>query len=124
MVASGKKLTSPGKCTQVHLKLQKIPFAADFYALPFEGYVVVLGTQWLRVLGKMQWDFKKLLTKVLWDNRVVVLQGIKKSCSILTKEIHVRKLTKKQQGIVLQALDSTNTITKQEHIPSSFQDLL
>ncbi|KAJ0077699.1 hypothetical protein Patl1_35564 [Pistacia atlantica] len=57
MVASGEKLSSPGKCSNVQLKLQKIPFFVDFFILPLEGYDVVLGTQWLRTLGPIQWGF-------------------------------------------------------------------
>ncbi|KAJ0078243.1 hypothetical protein Patl1_36813 [Pistacia atlantica] len=48
---------------QVQMKLQKVRFSTKFFILPFEGYDVVLGTQWLRTLGPIQWDFEKLQMK-------------------------------------------------------------
>ena len=60
MVAFGEKLSSLGKCSQVQLRLQKVPFMVDFFILPLEGYDVVLGTQWLRTLGPIEWDFETL----------------------------------------------------------------
>ncbi|KAK0586178.1 hypothetical protein LWI29_002300 [Acer saccharum] len=76
MVTSGEKLVSPGKCSYVPFKLQKVTFMADFFILPLEGYNVVLGTQWLRVLGPIQWDFGKLQMAFKWENREVVLRGL------------------------------------------------
>lgn len=54
MVASSEQLVSSEKCTQVNFKLQKIPCIVDSFVLPMEGYVIVLGTQWLRMLGLIQ----------------------------------------------------------------------
>lgn len=73
MVALGEKLVSPGRCSQVSIKLQKVPFFVDLFILPLEGYDVVLGTQWLRMLGPIQWDFEKLQMKFIWDRKEVVL---------------------------------------------------
>lgn len=44
LVASGEKLYSPGKCTNVKLNLQGVSMMVDFYLLPLEGYEIVLGT--------------------------------------------------------------------------------
>ena len=37
MVASGEKLVSPGRCSNVQLKLQKVPIAVEFFILPLES---------------------------------------------------------------------------------------
>ncbi|KAK0604986.1 hypothetical protein LWI29_021610 [Acer saccharum] len=38
MVASGEKLNCPGTCSNVQLKLQRIPIVAEFFILLLEGY--------------------------------------------------------------------------------------
>ncbi|KAK0576161.1 hypothetical protein LWI29_013005 [Acer saccharum] len=75
MVASGERLSSKGKCKCVTLLLQGIPVSADFYLLPLEGYDIVLGTQWLRTLGPILWDFAKLQMKFKVAEAEVILQG-------------------------------------------------
>ncbi|KAJ8753628.1 hypothetical protein K2173_025619 [Erythroxylum novogranatense] len=74
-VASGEKLVSSGKCNQIQLNLQEVPVFLDLYVLPLEGYDVVLGTQWLRTLGPIIWDFSKLLMKFVMKGQEVILQG-------------------------------------------------
>ncbi|KAI9165992.1 hypothetical protein LWI28_024310 [Acer negundo] len=76
LVASGEKLTSSGKCSKVHLKVQGLSLFVDFYLLPLEGYDIVLGTQWLSTLGPIVWDFSKLQMKFNMGNKKVILQGL------------------------------------------------
>ncbi|KAL5818739.1 hypothetical protein ACOSQ4_022581 [Xanthoceras sorbifolium] len=76
MVASGKKLISHGRCNQIWLKLQEVPFDIDFFILPLEGCDVVLGTQWLRTLGPIQWDFDKMQMKFHKGGEELMLCGI------------------------------------------------
>ena len=123
MVASGEQLVSPGKCTQVYLKLQKIPFVSDFFVLPLEGYDVVLGTKWLRMLGSIEWDFEKLFMKFTWNDKEVVLCGINSTGKVLDAT-PISKLNKQQQRVTLHALDVTSPSTKPDHIPPPIKDLL
>ena len=123
MVASGQQLVSPGKCTQVYLKLQKIPFVTDFFVLPLEGYDVVLGTKWLRMLGSIEWDFEKLFMKFTWNDKEVVLCGINSTGKVLDAT-PISKLNKQQQRVTLHALDVTSPSTKPDHIPPPIKDLL
>ncbi|KAA8548911.1 hypothetical protein F0562_000595 [Nyssa sinensis] len=76
VVASGEKLSSPGKCTGVKLTLQGFPIFVDFYLLPLEGYDIVLGTQWLRTLGPIIWDFSRLQMRFQVNGKDVTLQGL------------------------------------------------
>uniref|UniRef100_A0A2N9GX58 Integrase catalytic domain-containing protein n=1 Tax=Fagus sylvatica TaxID=28930 RepID=A0A2N9GX58_FAGSY len=76
MVASGEKLASKGKCVGVAVKLGKFQSQVDFFILPLEGYEAVLGTQWLRTLGEILWDFSKLTMKFQWNGRLVMLKGL------------------------------------------------
>ena len=78
------------------LKLQKVPFAIDFFILPLEGYDVVLGTQWLRTLGPIQWDFEKLLMKFLKDGKEIVLHGVTCSRIKVTPDQSLTQISKSQ----------------------------
>uniref|UniRef100_A0A5K0ZCD0 Uncharacterized protein n=1 Tax=Nymphaea colorata TaxID=210225 RepID=A0A5K0ZCD0_9MAGN len=44
-------------CKDRLLHIQNVPFTMDLYILPIHGVDVVLGMQWFRTLGKIQWDF-------------------------------------------------------------------
>ncbi|KAJ0048436.1 hypothetical protein Pint_15779 [Pistacia integerrima] len=63
MVASGERLSCSGCYTQ--LSLQGIPLVVDLYVLSLKGYYIVLGTQWLQILGSIIWDFFKNVNEVL-----------------------------------------------------------
>jgi hypothetical protein len=92
-IASGEKIPSPGKCIQILVKLQGMTFTIDFYILPIEDYEVVLGTQWLRILGPIRWDFETLEMQFEWDKVPIILHGIKsKSKPGKSKELKSRYL--------------------------------
>jgi hypothetical protein len=38
---------------------------------------VVLGTQWLRILGPIRWNFETLEMQFVWDKVPIILHGIK-----------------------------------------------
>ena len=51
----------------------------DFYVLPIQGAEVVLGVQWLQLLGTILIDYHKLTMEFSWENETIQLQGIKQS---------------------------------------------
>ena len=57
IVALGEKIQSLGKCNLIVVELQRWNFHIEFFVLPLEGYGIVLGAQWLRILGPIWWDF-------------------------------------------------------------------
>ena len=50
-------------------------FTIDFYVLPIEGPKVVLGYQWLHMLGRVGHDYLALSMEFTWQDIVVHLQG-------------------------------------------------
>jgi hypothetical protein len=76
-IASGEKIHSPGKCIQIPVELQGMTFTIDFYILPVEDHEVVLGTQWLRILGPIRWNFETLEMQFKWNKVPIILHGIK-----------------------------------------------
>jgi hypothetical protein len=51
IMASGEKIISPRECQPIAMELQGWKFHIELFVLPLEGYGIVLGAQWLRILG-------------------------------------------------------------------------
>ncbi|XP_066341737.1 uncharacterized protein [Miscanthus floridulus] len=70
-VANGDWVPYPGAYRVVPFSIDGERFTTDFFALPLAGYDVVLGTDWLAMLGPILWDFGTL-TMSFWhgDHRV------------------------------------------------------
>jgi hypothetical protein len=59
-VANGEWVTSGGVCRAAAMTVGSEQFHVNFYALPLDGFDIVLGVQWLRTLGPILWDFDDL----------------------------------------------------------------
>ncbi|XP_026459814.1 uncharacterized protein LOC113360524 [Papaver somniferum] len=59
-VGDGGKLNTRGSCPSVPIQLPSFRFSADFHLLDISGCDAVLGVQWLRTLGPIEWDFARL----------------------------------------------------------------
>ncbi|KAI9159660.1 hypothetical protein LWI28_000697 [Acer negundo] len=103
----------------------RIPIIAEFFILPLEGYDVVMGTQWLRTLGPIQWDFSKLHMTFFLNDRKVTLQGLNSSENRIINSLKMQKATKKQEGIIVQ-VQQIETVEKVDcaHIPKQVQQIL
>jgi hypothetical protein len=75
MVANGDRLTSKGICRTLGLSIGNVKFDVDCYALSLGGFDVILGTQWLRALGPILWDFEKLTMSFWFGDRLVRFHG-------------------------------------------------
>jgi len=62
-IANGQDILSPGRSKELSLKIQKVVFQLEFYILPLAGCDIVLGIQWLRILGPILWDFQQFTMK-------------------------------------------------------------
>ncbi|GAV66890.1 RVP_2 domain-containing protein [Cephalotus follicularis] len=60
MVANGDWLKGEGRCEGDTLSIQGSPIKTDFCLPTLGGCEAVLGTQWLRTLGPIVWDFQNL----------------------------------------------------------------
>jgi hypothetical protein len=76
-VANDAKLNCTGLCAGLLIWLQGKSFTIDFFVLPMDVCEVVIGTQWLRTLGPIWWDFERLWMRFMWKGRDVELRGIK-----------------------------------------------
>ena len=59
-IGNGDFLVCDSNCVEVKLCLQGHTFSIDLFILPIQGADVVLGIQWLELLGPMVTDYKLL----------------------------------------------------------------
>jgi hypothetical protein len=70
-VANGEWVTSGGVCRAAAMTMGSEQFHVNFYALPLDGFDIVLGVQWLRTLGPILWDFDDLKMMFWRDGQTV-----------------------------------------------------
>lgn len=61
----------------------------DFYVLGINDYDVVIGIQWLKLLGQIVWDLNNLKMSFTWQQKTLILHGLH---SGITTLISGRKL--------------------------------
>lgn len=64
-IANCERVPCLGFSAHTGLTIAKEAFTVDFYIIPLGGYDIILGTQWLVILGPILWDFGKL-TMTFW----------------------------------------------------------
>ncbi|GAV83363.1 RVP_2 domain-containing protein [Cephalotus follicularis] len=74
-VGNGEVLTCSSKCLNIPNTIQGHEFHFDLYILPIQGAEVVLGIQWLELLGPVITDYKQLTMTFQWGEKQVQLQG-------------------------------------------------
>jgi hypothetical protein len=75
VVANGDRLPCQGFCEGLDIVVGVEPFRLPCFSLALGGYDLILGTQWLRTLGPILWDFSRLSMTCFIDGRRVTWQG-------------------------------------------------
>lgn len=57
MIAGGRQLQCLGMCKNLIICLGEHTFYIDFFVIPLGGFDAILGVNWLKTLGPIQWDF-------------------------------------------------------------------
>ncbi|KAJ3702949.1 hypothetical protein LUZ61_006654 [Rhynchospora tenuis] len=96
-VANGDRLPTAGLCSHLQLTIGDETFFEHFFALPLDGFDVVLGCQFLQSLGPIFWDFSNLTMSFLRVNRRVTWQGsegnIRRVCAMTSDDLLQSLLT-------------------------------
>ncbi|VFQ73466.1 unnamed protein product [Cuscuta campestris] len=74
-VGNGKSLLCTRQCLNVSLLLQGFHFTVDVYVLPIHGPDMVLGVQWLQLLGRVTHDYANLVMEFTWQDKAISLRG-------------------------------------------------
>jgi hypothetical protein len=75
-VANGEKLKCQGRFEEVGVDLQGTYFSLTLYSLPLTGLDLVLGIQWLEMLGSVVCNWKQLTMAFQWKNQLRQLRGM------------------------------------------------
>ena len=59
-VANGDNVSYTGRVPSLDININDDIFSTDCYAIPMDGYDIVLGVAFLRHLGPVLWDFEDL----------------------------------------------------------------
>jgi hypothetical protein len=122
-VANGAIISTKSEVKDLLVETQGHQFIIDFSLLELGGGGVVLGTQWLRTLGVISWDFDKLVMGFTHQSKQVWLQCIKTGNSrIQDSKEFARKPVK--QGLLLQVIQQPTKALDLQQIPAKIQQLL
>nr|GEY44554.1 reverse transcriptase [Tanacetum cinerariifolium] len=78
-VENGMVMSSKYECKDFYWEFQGVTYTTDVMILPLRGCEMVLGIQWLSTLGWIRCDFKNLVMEYTYNNKKVVLKGIKQA---------------------------------------------
>uniref|UniRef100_A0A2N9J2Z8 Reverse transcriptase n=2 Tax=Fagus sylvatica TaxID=28930 RepID=A0A2N9J2Z8_FAGSY len=122
-VANGAIVNTKGEVKNLLVETQGHQFHIDFSLLELGGEGVVLGTQWLRTLGVISWDFEKLSMGFIHQGKQVWLQGMKTGQSRIqdSKEFAKKPVN---QGLLLQIIQQPAEALDLQQIPAEIQQVL
>lgn len=75
-IANGKRLKCQGRFDKVVVNIQGTEFYLTPFSLPLSGLDLVLGIQWLEMLGSVVCNWKQLTMEFIWDNQVHMIHMI------------------------------------------------
>ncbi|XP_035543610.1 uncharacterized protein LOC118347690 [Juglans regia] len=109
-VANGATFPCHSCCKAVLLRLQSCDILANLYLLTLGGCDVVLGVDWLRSLGTIQWNFTNLSMRFHVEGQQLLFQGLKPPENSLEEELKLNKNTLAEgRGIWLQLMEAGNS---------------
>jgi len=73
--ANGEKMVYKSMCRELKWKLQGISFQTDVYIIDLSNCEMVLGIQWLSMLGDILCNYKHLWMSFDWQGEKVLLKG-------------------------------------------------
>ncbi|XP_043724096.1 uncharacterized protein LOC122671070 [Telopea speciosissima] len=124
-VGNGEFLLCTQRCKSVPLLLQGHFFTLDLFILPLEGADIVLGIQWLELLGPILTDYKMLTMEFEWEGVKVQLKG--EPCingdPLPRKQLHQLYCTKGIASLYHLKI-SVDSPPSSAHLPSEVQSLL
>ncbi|XP_077252438.1 uncharacterized protein LOC143891808 [Tasmannia lanceolata] len=126
-VGNGDYLICDQKCKGVSLTLHHHEFEVDLFVLPIQGAEIVLGVQWLEVLGPILIDYKNLTMDFCKDGKSVCLVGetnLKEDPISLTKLQKLFHSNNIASYFHLKAVEMSENISETSNLPEGIQELL
>ena len=125
VVANRERVECAGRCQGIRLSIQGITITADYYVLPVAACQVVLGVQWLEILGPVETDYKQLTMTFIIGGVRHTLQGLGRAVEASSIEVlHNKECSGLQRmGFFFQIQPLKNTLSSNMY-PSAIQCLL
>lgn len=98
-VANGGKLQSSFQCPEFKWTMHGHEFCESAMILPIKGCDMVLGVQWLSILGDILWNFNTLRMEFMYNGKRVVLRGLHSNNLKVIKSSRMRKLLQQSQQV-------------------------
>ncbi|KAJ0028475.1 hypothetical protein Pint_35255 [Pistacia integerrima] len=105
-VADGNKMKSEGLCERLPILVQKVQFHVDFYLLPVEGCDAIFGTQWVKNLGPIIWEFNELWMRFWWEGKTIELRGTRGPINKIIGDRDLEELLRKGKKAFLLQFNS------------------
>ena len=103
MIANGCILPCKGKCRNVRISIGDYKFYSNMFSMPLGRCDVILGTQWLRTLGPILWDFVELWMHFLVNGKKHTFNGLQPgSLSIISSHRMENLIKKNSHGVIAQ----------------------
>ena len=103
MVANGSILPCKGKCHNVCISIGYYNLCSNMFSMPLGGCDVILGTQWLRTLGPILWDFVEVWMQFSVNGKKNTLKGLQPgSLSTIISHRMENILKKNSHGVITQ----------------------
>ncbi|XP_026449981.1 uncharacterized protein LOC113350110 [Papaver somniferum] len=125
LVGNGGILKTQGTCSDISMKLQDYQLYTDCFLLELSGCEAVLGVAWLRTLGNISWDFKKLHMQFISNDHEHTLVGKKSASLMLLDSIPIQKvLQNTHHGFLLQLVTHSTASEDDSQVNTEVSDLL
>ena len=95
MVGNGQHLVCTRYCADISLTIQHFTCVVDLYVLPIAGTNIILGVQWLKLLGSVLTDYSTMSMKFFYDGQLIELHGDTKPMLTMLTPPQFRRLTRK-----------------------------
>ena len=103
MVSNGSTLPCKGKCHNVCISIGDYNLRSNMFSMPLGGCDVILGTQRLRTLGPILWDFAELWVHFSVNGKKHTLKGLQPgSLSIISSHRMENILMNNSHGVIAQ----------------------
>ncbi|KAL0313874.1 UNVERIFIED_CONTAM: hypothetical protein Sangu_2231800 [Sesamum angustifolium] len=100
-VANVNKMYSSFACKNFGWKMQGVPFTVDMMILPLGGCDVVLGVQWLVILGDINWNFHQLKMEFHVGGKKISIRGMQPSSVKVMSKVEMHKILNKPTQIAM-----------------------
>jgi hypothetical protein len=89
MIVDGGTMKGGGMCENVNLQLEDYFFKSNMTSIEMGGYDVVMGVEWMHILGLITMDIKELYISINKEYHKHTLKGIHASSPKIISSLYI-----------------------------------